>query len=203
MISEQEITVEIAISRDELLEILKKHNFELKETYRIFDKYMVRSDFLKQNLSDRELIGKCLLIRHIIDENEDIQRIVYKHKEISQNGVILAQSKVNCDVKSVEDAEELLKAIGYQQLFSIDDQMSVYANQTSEMGIQEVNGKHIYIEMETKCSHIDREYADTNELIADFKKYQIPIKNQDFFVKKAEIELAELKKKNSNRFLCF
>ena len=69
--------------------------------------------------------------------------------------------------------------------------MLVYANDKDELVIQEVNNKHIYIEIEDKCHYTKIVYNSIDEMKEVIKKYSIPIKNNNYFVKKAEIELKE------------
>ena len=69
--------------------------------------------------------------------------------------------------------------------------MLVYATDKDELVIQNVNGKHIYIELEDKCNYANRFYNSIDEMKKVITDNNIPIKNNDFFVKKAEIELQE------------
>ena len=69
--------------------------------------------------------------------------------------------------------------------------MLVYSNDVDEFAVQVVNNKHIYIEIEEKGNYIEKTYKSIDEMIEVIKKYEIPIKNENYFVKKAEIELKE------------
>ena len=69
--------------------------------------------------------------------------------------------------------------------------MLVYATDKDEFVIQNVNNKHIYIEIEDKCHYANRFYNSIEEMKNVINDNLIPIKNNDFFVKKAEIELQE------------
>ena len=69
--------------------------------------------------------------------------------------------------------------------------MLVYATDKDELLIQNVNNKHIYIEIEDKCHRINRIYNSIDEMKKVIIENNIPIKNKDFYVKKAEIELQE------------
>ena len=53
------------------------------------------------------------------------------------------------------------------------------------------NNKHIYIEIETKCHYAGRFYNSIDEMKNVIINNDIPIKDNGFFVKKAEIELQE------------
>jgi len=60
----------------------------------------------------------------------------------------------------------------------INDHMLVYANDTDELVIQNVNKKHIYIEIEDKCSV----YNSIDEMKDAIKKYSISIKGNSYNV---------------------
>ena len=45
--------------------------------------------------------------------------------------------------------------------------------------------------MESECEHINRKYNSIDELKEDLNKYNLSIDNSNYFVKKAELILAE------------
>ncbi len=81
--------------------------------------------------------------------------------------------------------------LGFEELIRINDHTLVYATDKDEVVIQNVNDKHIYIEIEDECHYANRVYKSIEEMKAVIRDNSIPIKNNDFFVKKAEIELQE------------
>jgi len=190
VVYENEITVEVDTSLENLKEILKENDFTIKEEYDLIDIYMVKNDRLSDN--HLETLKNCLLIRNIITDNKNIKTITYKYKEYNDLKEIIKQGKVDCYIESIEEGKKLLEVIGYNKLMEIKDHLIVYANNKTEFAVQLVNNKHIYIEMEEKCNHINRSYTSVEEMINDLKQYNIPIKNDDYFVKKAEIELIEI-----------
>lgn len=190
VVYENEITVEVDTSLENLKEILKENDFTIKEEYDLIDIYMVKNDGLSDN--HLETLKNCLLIRNIITDNKNIKTITYKYKEYNDLKEIIKQGKVDCYIESIEEGKKLLEVIGYNKLMEIKDHLIVYANNKTEFAVQLVNNKHIYIEMEEKCNHINRSYTSVEEMINDLKQYNIPIKNDDYFVKKAEIELIEI-----------
>lgn len=192
IIYENEITVEVNTDIETLNKILKENRFTIKEEYDLIDIYMVKDD--NENDTNLEILKKCILIRNIITEEENIKRITYKYKEYNDKEEIIKQGKINCGIDSIENALSLFKVIGYKELIKINDHLIVYANENTEFVVQLVNDKHIYIEMEEECQHIDRIYNNIEEMINDFNKYNIPIKDNNYFVKKAEIELIEGKR---------
>lgn len=59
------------------------------------------------------------------------------------------------------------------------------------MSVQNVNNKHIYIEIENKCHYASRIYHSIEEMKNVIINNLIPIKDDNYFVKKAVIELQE------------
>ena len=191
---ECEITVEVDTSLENLQSILVSHGFQLKEIYDINDIYMINKNDL--DITDNlEKLLKCVLIRDIIDPEKNIKMLTYKYKEFNDKKEIIKQGKVKCNIDDVENAKLLFEKLNFEELIRIYDHSYVYANETDELTIQSVNEKHLYIEIEDECSYIDKKYSSLDELKSVITKYNIPIKGDNYFVKKAEIELSESVKK--------
>ncbi len=186
---ENEITVEVNTTLEDLISILENNGFKLKESYDLNDIYLInkvdkKGDYLS-------MLNKCVLIRHIIEENKETKMLTYKYKEYNENKEITKQGKVKVKVDDIDNSRLLFEKLGFQELIRINDHMLVYATDKDELVIQNVNGKHIYIEIEDKCNYADRFYNSIDEMKKVITDNNIPIKNNDFFVKKAEIELQE------------
>lgn len=190
MIYEKEITVEVDCGIKELEDILKLNNFDKKEEYDLIDCYMIKKGY-DSNLDGLEILKQCILIRDVIEENKETRLITYKYKKYDDNGDILVQGKVNCKIESIDEAQQLFEAIGYFKLLEIRDHITVYVNDDTELSVQEVNNKHVYIEIEDKCNYINKSYSNIEEMKYDISKYNIPVKDNNYFVKKALIELNE------------
>ena len=186
---EDEITVEIDTDLDSLIKLLESNGFVLKEEYDLKDIYMINKNDKDDNFLS--MLSKCVLIRDIIEESEERKMLTYKYKKYNKNEEITKQGKIKCIIDDVENAKLLFEKLNFEELIRIDDHLSVYSNDNDELVIQNVNGKHIYIEIEDKCNYIDRFYNSIDEMKEVIKKYSIPIKNNNYFVKKAEIELQE------------
>ncbi|MBQ6841127.1 MAG: hypothetical protein IJO63_03320 [Bacilli bacterium] len=183
-----EITVEVNTTVENLNEILESNNFKLIEEVDYNDIYMIKNDCSATDCL--EILKGCVIIRNIINENIDVKQIVYKQKEYNDKKEIVSQSQVKCQVYSVKEAIEFFEGINYHSLIKINDHIKVYANDEVEFAVQFVNNKHIYIELEQDKDG-KRIYKDLESMKNIFKKYNIPIKNNDYFVKKAEVELLE------------
>lgn len=193
---ENEITVEVSTNLEDLIKILEDKGFELKETYDLNDIYLI-------NKRDKEndylsMLNKCVLIRHIIEENKDTKMLTYKYKEYNDNKEITKQGKIKVKIDDIDNSKLLFEKLGFEDLIKINDHMLVYATDKDEVVIQNVNDKHIYIEIEDECHYANRVYESIDEMKKVIIDNNIPIKSDNFFVKKAEIELQETYGGNSN-----
>lgn len=194
MLYENEITVEVDTSLENLIKILETHNFKLMEEYDLNDIYMINKDDLNE-LDYLKLLGKCVLIRHVIEKDKDKKMLTYKYKEYNDLGEITKQGKIKCNIDDIEKAKELFERLNFKELITINDHLLIYSNGIDEFALQSVNNKHLYIEIEDKCNYANRFYSSIDEMKEAINKYSIPIKNDDYFVKKALIELVENKEK--------
>ena len=185
---ETEITVLVKVDYNTLKKELEKSGFQLIEEYELKDDYMISNDVNLTNLSKLEILQKCILVRDIVSIKKEL---LYKYKKYAPNGDIIEQGKVECPVTDINKAIEFMKSINYKKLFKIYDKCVVFANEESELIVQLVNDKYIFIEMESECEHINRKYNSIDELKEDLNKYNLSIKNSNYFVKKAELILAE------------
>lgn len=190
MVYENEITVEVDCGIEELHKILKTNNFQLKEEYDLIDFYLIKKDYVN-NSNALEVLKQCVLLRNIVKKNKKINLITYKYKEYNASGEIIKQGKINCKIESIEKAQTIFEALGYVKLIEIRDHISVFTKEVTELAVQEVNDKHIYIELEDSYDYVDKGYSNIEEMKKELHKYNIPIKGSDYFVKKAVIELNE------------
>lgn len=186
---ENEITVEVDTSLEELFNILESKGFKLKEEFDYNDIYLI-------NKNDREddylsMLNKCIIIRNIIEKKKDTKFLVYKHKEYNDNKEIIKQEQVKVKIDNIDNSKLLFEQLGFEELIRINDHMYVFATDKDEFVVQNVNNKHIYIEIEDECRYANRFYNSIDEMKSVIIDNSIPFKNNDFFVKKAEIELKE------------
>lgn len=190
---ENEITVLVNSELNDIKEHLSDLGFKVMEEYCVNDIYMINKCYV-DNEHSLELLKKCVLIRNVIDESGSKKFLTYKYKEYNDKEEIIKQGKINVKVDSIDNSRKLLEALNFEKLISINDNLTVYSNGVDEIVLQCVNNKHIYIEIEDKCNYIDKKYNSIEEMIDVIKKYNIPIKDDNYFVKKAYIELSEVYK---------
>lgn len=199
MIVDNEITVLVTSTYEKLHKKLIENNFCIKEEYELNDIYMIDKSIDILSFNTLELLKHCILVRDIVG----IKKVLlYKYKKNDDKGDILEQGKVECPVYDIDKAIKFMETISYRQLFKIHDKCIVYANDRTELVVQLVNNRYIFIEMEQTCEYIDRKYSGMEELKEDINSYDIPFDRNNYFVKKAELILKEVIKNNGDDKIC-
>lgn len=188
MKKEIEITVRVNVSYEKLKEELKQNNFIKKEEYIVNDSYLINNLINITDMKSLDILKKCVLVRDIVGI---LKQLLYKYKKYDSNGDIIEQGKIKCPVTDINKAMEFMNAIGYEKLFDIHDKCIVFANDKTELVVQLVNDKYIFIEMESEPQYINRKYENVDELKDDICSYNLSIDKSNFFVKKAELILNE------------
>lgn len=188
MKKEIEITVRVNVGYEKLEEELKRNNFIKKEEYIVNDSYLINSSINITDMKSLDILKKCVLVRDIVGI---LKQLLYKYKKCDSNGDIIEQGKIKCPVTDINKAMEFMNAIGYEKLFDIHDKCIVFANDKTELVVQLVNDKYIFIEMESEPQYINRKYENVDELKDDICSYNLSIDKSNFFVKKAELILNE------------
>lgn len=186
-----EITLKIKCELNEFYEIMKKKGFKVIDKFRLDDTYFIPKDLKLNKTNIRYILSKAVLVRDITDEisDEKTKLITFKIKEFDENGKILNQESVNCKIYDIEDAKKLLKAIGYKEIMNIIEDDVVYEKESFEIAVKDIKNGDKLIEIETT----DNEELDTIEkLIKKVNELEIPIYTDNYFVKKAEVELEKI-----------
>ena len=186
-----EITLKIKCELNEFYEIMKKKGFKVINKFRLDDTYFIPKDLKLNKTNIRYILSKAVLVRDITDEisDEKTKLITFKIKEFDENGKILNQESVNCKIYDIEDAKKLLKAIGYKEIMNIIEDDVVYEKEGFEIAVKDIKNGDNLIEIETS----DNEELDTIEkLIKKVNELEIPIYTDNYFVKKAEVELEKI-----------
>ena len=182
---DNEITVEVNTTYKEIDKILKEKGFKIVRKYTINDTYMLDSRIDSTNLSNREILKKCVLIRDMTPYHK---YLTYKYKEFDENGNIINQVKTDCEIENIEKAIKFMEAIKYKKLFNLTDNLIIYSNNKIELAVQLVDN-HIYIELEAKYKN---KVYTVKEMKNMLDKYNLPYDKSNYFVKKAEIKMGEI-----------
>lgn len=188
MQEEREITVIVKSDYETLEKELEKNNFKIVEEFEINDIYMIDKNTNLSELSTLDILKKCILVRDKVNTKKSL---LYKYKEYAKNWDIIEEWKVECPITDISKAVEFMETISYKKLFEIHDKCTAFSNNESELVVQIVNDKYIFIEMESNCIYTDRKYSSINELKEDINRYNLPINKSTYFAKKAEIILKE------------
>lgn len=192
-----EITVRITCSLQEIYNILKNKGFSIVDKYNLEDTYYVLNyiDIRKQPI--REILKKYVLIRSIIQfvpddfiDSYNLFTMTFKNKNIALDGTIISQDKKDCQIQNIEQGKAFIESLGYKEIMTIKENAIVYGKGELKLVIKDVvNGDNL-IEIETieDNSGLDT----TDKLKAIINELQIPIDTNDYFVKKAEIELKKI-----------
>lgn len=192
-----EITVRITCSLQEIYNILKSKGFSIVDKYNLEDTYYILNniDIMEQPI--REILKKYVLIRNITQfvpddfiDSYNLFTMTFKNKKITLDGTIISQDKKDCQIQNMEQGKAFIESLGYKEIMTIKENSIVYGKGKLKLAIKDVvNGDNL-IEIET--IEDDAELDTTDKLKATINELQIPIDTNDYFVKKAEIELKKI-----------
>ena len=183
-----EITVKIKVKLDKFYKLVEEKGFKVVNKFSMDDTYFIPKTLKLETMSTREILSKAVLIRDIKSGISDriTKKITFKIKNFNEYGNILSQESINCDILNIEDAKKLLRAIGYKEIMNIKEDDVVYEKDGFELAIKDINNGDKLIEIETEENN---DFDTIEKLIKKVNELEIPIYTDNYFVKKAEIEL--------------
>ena len=193
-----EITLKIKCELNEFYKILEEKGFKIIDKFSMDDTYFVPEEVNLDKVNTRDILSKAVLVRDIIGKMPDrrAKLITFKIKNFDESGNILNQESVNCNILETEDAKKLLKAIGYKEIMNIKEDDVVYEKDRFQLAIKDIKNGDNLIEIETEEN---KELNTIEKLIQKVSKIGIPVYTDNYFVKKAEIELDKILSKNTNK----
>ena len=184
-INSNEITVKVNTNMKEIEEILINKDFKLSDEFTCEDNYFIPLNMNIKKESIRDIIKKAIIIRQV--RNDKV--LVFKKKNIDQNGDILKQQKFECNILDVNEAKRFLEAVGYKSVMNISEKDICYSKDGLKLAFKNIKNGDILMEVETQ----DIEgFRTTKELKEKVLKLNLPIDTSNFFVKKAEVELGRV-----------
>ena len=193
-----EITLKIKCELNEFYKIIEEKGFKIIDEFSMDDTYFVPKEVDLDKTDIRDTLSKALLVRDIIGKmsNKRTKLITFKIKNFDEAGNILNQESINCNILEIEDAKKLLKVIGYKEIMNIKENDVVYEKDGFQIAVKNIKDGDNLIEIETE----ENDEIDTIEkLIQKVNKMGIPVYTDDYFVKKAEIELEKILRKKTNK----
>lgn len=187
-----EITVKIKCEIDEFYKIVEEKGFKIAHKFSMDDTYFIPETLNLDKMNTREILSKAVLVREIIGKTSGkiSKKITVKIKSFDEHGNILSQKSVNCDIASIKDAKSLLNAMGYKEIMNIKENDIVYGKEGFDMAVKDIENGDKLLEIET-----NERFDTIDKLIQKIDEIQIPIYTDNFFVKKAEIELDKVLKR--------
>lgn len=189
-----EITVKIKGDINEFYENVKRKGFKVVDKFLMDDTFFIPVNLDLNKMTTREILSNAVIVR-IVDRSPKkiVKNITFKKKIFDDAGNILSQSKVECDVENPEDAKKLLNAIGYKEIMKIKESDIAFGKDGFEFAVKDIeNGEKL---IESEPSKENAELDNIEKLKVMFDKYDIPIYTDNYFVKKAEIELDKILKR--------
>lgn len=191
-----EITVKIKCELEEFYKNIKEKGFKLVEEFSIDDTYLIPEKLNLENTGIRDILSKAVIIREFESKpSGSIKRaITFKIKRFDDVGNIISQEAINCSILEKEEARNLLKAIGYKEIMNIKEDDKIYEREDFKFAVKDIKNGDNLIEAETD----ENEELNTIEkLVKKINEIEIPIYVDDYFVKKAEIELGKILEKSN------
>ena len=184
-VNSNEITVKVNVSIKEMEKILINKGFKLCDNFTCEDNYFIPSNLDIKKKEIRDIIKKAIIIRKV--RNDKV--LVFKKKNINENGDILEQEKFECDILDIEKAKKFLEAIGYKNVMNIFEEDVCYSKDGLRLALKNIKNGDNLMEVETR--NIEG-FRNTKELKEKLLKLNLPIDTSNYFVKKAEVELEKV-----------
>ena len=187
-----EITVKLKCSIKELCNLLENKGFRIVVKYILDDTYFIPKELDLKDMSNREILSRAILLRDITEfiPERKVVKLTFKNKQIDDKGNILKQSKVDCEILNAETGKTFIEAIGYVELMNIKENDIVYEKNGLQIAIKDIRDGDQLIEVETVKENT--EFDTIDKIKQKIKELEIPIDTNDYFIKKAEIELSKV-----------
>ena len=192
-----EITLRLKCTITELCDILERKGFLLVDKYYLEDFFYIDKNIDINEHTPREILTKYILIRNITQfvpndfiDNYNEVILTFKEKNIAEDGTIINQKKENCKINEIKEGKDFLKAIGYRELMTIKEKSMEYEKNGLQITVKDVENGDKLIEIETVIGNTELDTID--KLKQKINELGLPIYTDDYFVKKAEIELEKV-----------
>lgn len=183
MKKELEICVRSLVGFEELKAKMMDMGFKVQEDFQLNDIYMIENDReISMDVAD-DILSNYVLVRETVGKRI---MLVLKNKKINENGEIVSQRSVKCQISNKDEGYNFMLNLGYKKFLELNDHNVLLTNGKNEIYIQDVSDLGVYLEMEQKNLLLDNNNGDTlEEMIDNLKQYNLPIDDGDFFAKKA------------------
>ena len=197
-----EITVRLKTTIKNFCDILKDKDFKIKSRFLLDDIFFIPSNLKIDNMIPREILKKAVLLRDITEyfpKKKQIKKFTYKRKDIDEEGNIISQEKTECEILNIKQGTKFIETIGFKELMRIREFDEVYEKDGLELIVKNVENSDNLMEVE--LVEDNDKYNSIEKIKQEVKKLNLPIDTEDYFVKKAEIELEKILKERENKDL--
>ena len=184
---ENEITIRILCSKEELIKHLEEKGLKKGRRFRLDDHYLIPKTLKKEELTVREILSKVVIIRNIENDGKIVNKITFKKKNINEKGEIVSQAATSCEVMDYTEGIRLFEELGYYEIMNIIEDDIIYYNDKIELAIKDIYNGDLLIETET-----NNNITTIEELKEIIESLEIPFEKDNYFVKKAEERLGKV-----------
>ena len=184
---ENEITIRILCSKEELIKHLEEKGLKKGRKFRLDDHYLIPKILKIEELTIREILSKAVIIRNIDNDGKIVNKITIKKKNINEKGEIVSQAATSCEVMDYTEGIRLFEELGYYEIMNIIEDDIIYYNDKIELAIKDIYNGDLLIETET-----NNNITTIEELKEIIESLEIPFEKDNYFVKKAEERLGKV-----------
>lgn len=186
---ENEITIRILCSKEELIKHLEEKGLKKGRRFRLNDHYLIPKTLKLEELTIREILSKAVIIRNIENDGKIVNKITFKNKNINEKGEIVSQTAISCEVIDYTEGIRLFEELGYYEIMNIIEDDIIYYNDKIELAIKDIYNGDLLIETET-----NNNIKTIEELKKMIERLEILFEKDNYFVKKAEETLDKILK---------
>ena len=186
---ENEITIRILCSKEELIKHLEEKGLKKGRRFRLNDHYLIPKTLKVEELTIREILSKAVIVRNIDNDGKIVNKITFKKKNINEKGEIVSQTATSCEVFDYTEGIRLFEELGYYEIMNIIEDDIIYYNDKIELAIKDIYNGDLLMEIET-----NKNVTTIEELKKIIESLEIPFEKENYFVKKAEETLDKILK---------
>lgn len=181
-----EITVKIKCDINEFYDTIEKRGFKNIDHFNLDDTFFISNDLDIDSMTTREILSKAVLVRKVTYDYKVVKLITFKKKKFDEKGNILDQQNIECNILKIDEAKRLLNAMGYKEIMRIVENDLVFKKDNVQFAVKDIVDGDKLLEMEMG---FNESFSTLSQIEEKMKELDIPVYTDNFFVKKAEIEL--------------
>ena len=194
---ETEITVQVLQPLNEIIDTVENMGFKCVVQKDINDWYF--SAYSSDKLVDmpyKEIIKNSFILREIAEPETYFCGLCYKDKQIDENGNVLCEEKIYCDVEDKQKTLQIFKNANVNNWCTTFNHSYIYQKDEVSFAIQDVAGLGVFIECEENetMKNISSPYEKIEKLKEIVQSFGLKM-GDDYFCKKVYMKFCEDNKK--------